>query len=117
MTLQKSSANKQAARYDFKRAIVSLPFPFAVSVLVALYIFVYSPISFFSNYSYNYNYNGNIADTIETIREDMIIALIGDNFNVFIGIFAVIIGVLFAFLLLSVYDEEKPSELLFFKRC
>lgn len=103
MTSQKSSANKLSASFDFKRALKSMIFPSIVSFLVALYFFVIRVYSTFSTYMDR----ANPAKTIENIRNNVVLALtstdydlifgVGNLVSLYMGVFAIIAGVLFAF--------------------
>ena len=97
MTSPKSSVDKHSARYDFKRSFVRLIAPGIVSLLFSIIYFIVIPVATISSagtYSLSLR-----AENIASIRKQLACALFGNTTSnfVFYGVYAVIIGVLFAF--------------------
>lgn len=97
MTSPKSSVDKHAARYDFKHSFVRLIVPGVISLAFSLFYFILVPITTISSAG-TYSLSLRAAN-IASIRKQLACALFGATTtnNVFYGIFAIIIGVIFAF--------------------
>ncbi len=97
MISPKSLADKHAARYDFKRSFVRLIAPGIISFLFSVLYFIIVPLSTISSagtYSLSFR-----AANIASIRKQLSCALFGNTTSnfMFYGVYAIIIGVLFAF--------------------
>lgn len=97
MTSHQFSANKSAAKYDFKRALKSTIVPAAFTFLVSVYCFVLSPLSLLMHYSSI----KSILD-IAKIRKNIALCLttysleLNDISGISIGLLFLILGALFA---------------------
>lgn len=105
MTSQKSSANKRSCAYDFKRSILSMLLPGAVSLLLASYVFIIRTYAQFSNYISS---SASMSENIANIRRNIVCLLTSTQYSFYglfsygqgavaTGISAVIIGVFFAY--------------------
>ena len=97
MISPKSLADKHAARYDFKRSFVRLIAPGIISFLFSVLYFIIVPLSTISSVG---TYSLNLrAENIASIRKQLACALFGNTTSNFVlyGVYAIIIGVLFAF--------------------
>lgn len=97
MTSPKSFADKHAARYDLKRSFIRLIPPAVISLLFSVLYFIIWPLSTISAVN-----NGSLAlnsTSVNVIRKQLVCALFGNSSASFViyGIFAVIMGVIFAF--------------------
>ncbi len=98
MTSHQFSANKSAAKYDFKRALKSTIVPAAFTFLVSVYYFVLSPLGFLI---INYSSIKSILD-IAKIRKNIALCLttfsqeLSDISGESIGLLFLILGALFA---------------------
>lgn len=97
MISPKSSADKHAARYDFKRSFVRLILPSVLSLAFSLFYFIAMPLSTISSAG-TYSLSLRAANIV-SIRKHLACALFGATWvnYVYFGIFALIVGVLFAF--------------------
>ena len=97
MISPKSSADKHAARYDFKRSFVRLILPSVLSLAFSLFYFIAVPLSTISSAG-TYSLSLRAANIV-SIRKHLACALFGATWvnYVYFGIFALIVGVLFAF--------------------
>lgn len=115
MTSPKSSVDKHSARYDFKRSFVRLIAPGIVSLLFSIIYFIAIPVATISSagtYSLSLR-----AENIASIRKQLACALFGSTTSnfVFYGVYAVIIGVLFAFCIF--FPIMRKSNVNFFFSC
>ena len=115
MTSPKSSVDKHSARYDFKRSFVRLIAPGIVSLLFSIIYFIAIPVATISSagtYSLSLR-----AENIASIRKQLACALFGNTTSnfVFYGVYAVIIGVLFAFCIF--FPIMRKSNVNFFFSC
>lgn len=115
MTSPKSSVDKHSARYDFKRSFVRLIAPGIVSLLFSVIYFIIIPVATISSagtYSLSLR-----AENIASIRKQLACALFGNTTSnfVFYGVYAVIIGVLFAFCIF--FPIMRKSNVNFFFSC
>lgn len=115
MTSPKSSVDKHSARYDFKRSFVRLIAPGIVSLLFSIIYFIVIPVATISSagtYSLSLR-----AENIASIRKQLACALFGNTTSnfVFYGVYAVIIGVLFAFCIF--FPIMRKSNVNFFFSC
>ncbi len=98
MTSLQFSANKNAAKYDFKRALKSTIIPAIFTFLVSVYCFVLSPLSFLL---INFRSMKNILDIV-SIRKNISLCLtvfsadISDFSGENAGLLFLILGALFA---------------------
>lgn len=101
MTLQKSSADKKAAAYDFKRSFYRLLPPTVISLLVFLFYFAYFPALFIKDLIASIaTVTTNSIGGISQLRKSYCLMLVSDIFSneyIIIPITAVIVGVIFAF--------------------
>lgn len=115
MISPKSSVDKHSARYDFKRSFIRLIAPGIVSLLFSIIYFIVIPVATISSagtYSLSLR-----AENIASIRKQLACALFGNTTSnfVFYGVYAVIIGVLFAFCIF--FPIMRKSNVNFFFSC
>lgn len=113
MISQRSSVNKKIASNDFKLAVKMMIIPSIFSFLVALYFFVIRVYSLFSLYFVR----NDMEKTFSNIRSNVAIALtsaepdvlfgVGTSISIYIGVFAIITGVLFALRAYSFLTHKK----------
>ncbi|MCC8073645.1 MAG: hypothetical protein LIO62_05915 [Clostridiales bacterium] len=114
MTLQKYSANKKSARYDFKHSLKSLIFPSVLSFLIACMFFIYKPFEILRTY---FTVRETRAEALAATRENFVCVLTGishySDTQLCVGIFAIITGVLFAIFSYSFLMRKKTVNFYF----
>lgn len=115
MTSPKSSVDKHSASYDFKRSFLRLIAPGIVSLLFSVIYFIVIPVTTISSagtYSLSLR-----AENIASIRKQLACALFANMSTnyMFYGIYAIIIGVLFAFCIF--FPIMRKNNVNFFFSC
>ena len=106
MMSQKSSANKQTARYDFLHSFKSILLPTIVSAIYNLILFVLMPINQWKEIKANCT---NLLVTVSDMKQYVhsIIFGVGGSSNLSVGIFLVAVGVLFSFCAFLLLNTKK----------
>lgn len=106
MTSQKSSVNKQAAKFDFKFSFKNIIVPSALTFIVAMIVFVFMPMQ---EYYYIIRSSGD-GDTYYDVMYKNILSVfttLGYQGRIWLNILAVAGGVLFAFCAFYFLNKKK----------
>ncbi|MGN1202048.1 MAG: hypothetical protein ACI4RF_02040, partial [Eubacterium sp.] len=108
MTSQQFSANKNAAKYDFKAALKKIIVPTVLTFIYSLIIFVISPL-----YELSYYIDVIGKFEINKVRKNLAVILTATNGGDTIGICFLLFGALFAILSFSFIMRKRTVNVFF----
>lgn len=107
MTSQKFSANKKAAAYDFKLALKKIIIPTVLTFLSSVILFVIAPINTVFSFYFDHKMN------IERLRKEVVLALTDTSSGQYLGIYFLLLGILFAVVSFSFITSKKAVNVFF----